>query len=394
MPDQPSTAVERHEPRMQSPAILDERAQESLRFRARSLAALDSRINKIADPAERATMAVGLAITLDSLGLSIDPIQARKLHLINGDWTPSAQLMVELVQRRGHEIVPVTMTRERAIFRGRRFGQGEPITVEYSIDDARESGALDEWVEEWKKTQNGKSYVLRFVVAVDGEPTTEPVPEWAKALVEQRKVKRNDAWFKFRIDMLANRCVKRLTKWMAADALNGYGPVIEAEPGWQDDVVADGEVVEEDVVSTDPQEDDIAEAEVVTADAPPADDATDGFGDEPEDSGKDEQKDDEPEETFTRPPAPRKNLVSQQWIDDVLANCTEHAPEGVRPGALASALVRRISKGERSELCTVHRGSEQSAIKDRFVEFINGRLTLSIDEAGVATLVEASKAEA
>lgn len=392
MPDHPLPPSSGTNPRMQAPAILDERAMESIRFRARSLAALDSRITKINDPAERAMAAVGLAITLDSLGLSIDPIQARKLHLISGDWTPSAQLMVELVQRRGHEIVPVTMTRDRAIFRGRRFGQGEPITVEYSIEDARESGALDEWVEEWKKTSNNKSYCVRFVVAVDGVPTTETVPDWAKALVDQRKVKRNDAWFKFRIDMLANRCVKRLTKWMAADALNGYGPVVEAEPGWRDDVVADAEVLEEGVISTEP-EDDITEAEVVTADTPAVDDVTDGFGDEPEDAKKVEAVE-QPEETFAPPPVPRTNPVSQQWIDEVLTNCADHVPEGVRPGALAAALVRRISKGERSELCTVNRGSEQSALRDRFIEFTNGRLTLAIDEAGVATLVEASKAEA
>jgi hypothetical protein len=382
MTSTPSTALERHEPRHQAPAILDERAQASLRFRARSLAALDSRISKIDDPADREKMAVGLAITLDSLGLSIDPIQARKLHLIGGDWTPSAQLMVELVQRRGHDIIPVAMTRERAVFRGRRFGQGEPITIEYSIDDARESGALDEWVELWEKGGNGKNYLAgRHVLAVDGEPTGTEAPDWARKLIAAGKVKRNEAWFKYRIDMLANRCVKRLAKWMAADALNGYGPV--AFGGLDDDVVTVGEVVDDEPEGEEPPADDLPDAEIV----------------EPVASDRSEQEDDPPKDPDPDPgPAmptavdPRQ-VVPSVWIDDVLEHCTSAAPEGVAPGALAAAITRHITGGERSELATIRRGAEQTKFRTRFVEYTEGRWQVEIAPDGTATLVEAEGGE-
>jgi hypothetical protein len=71
----------------------------------------------------------------------------------------------------------------------------------------------------------------------------------------------------------------------------------------------------------------------------------------------------------------------------VLAKCQDAAGEGVRPGALASALVRKVTNGERSELATIRRGIEQTALKDRFIEFTNGKWLVSIDPAGTATLV-------
>lgn len=386
MSDQPTTALERHQPRAQAPAILDERAQASLRFRARSLAALDSRISKQKDPETRERMAVGLAITLDSLGLSIDPIQARKLHLISGDWTPSAQLMVELVQRRGHDIVPVTMTRERAVFRGRRFGTGDPIEIEYSIEDARESGALDEWVEKWEDGQNGRYLAGKFAVSTDGVPTGEEPPDWAKPLIAKGRTKKNEAWFKYRIDMLANRCVKRLSKWMAADALNGYGPVV-AEAGWDDDVVVDAELVDQAAAAVDSDPGDVDEAEIVQE--------HDTEGGEVDVTDPPATPASDPTEEAFDPPAPRVELASQAWIDDVLANCAKVLEGGsLRPGALAAALVRKVTNGERSELATIRRGSEQTALKDRFVEFTDGRWQVEISPAGTATLVEAARDEA
>lgn len=241
-----STALERI-PASRTTALdlADERVQRSIEFQARALAALDKRIADIKDNDERKRVAVGLAITLYNYGLPITPTNGKKFHLIGGEWTESAQLLLGLLAMHGHDVRVIEEDDDHATLRGLRFGRGEPHIVTYTIEQARRSHALDEWVERWESTQNGKRFLAeKFVISVDGEATCKPedIPDWARKEITARKVKKNEAWFSYRSDMLINRGARRMAKRIGADALLGVGPGMVDE----DELVAQGEVDSQD----------------------------------------------------------------------------------------------------------------------------------------------------
>lgn len=364
MSDQ-STAVERYEQPRGGAVALTDRDMKSIGFQSQAIAFLDPRLKDM-KPDEKKQAALGLAITLYNYRLPITVTNAKKLHLIQGEPVESGQLLVGLLEMAGHEIRPVVTSDERCTLRGWRHGTGEPYEVTYTIEQARTSGALDEWVENWQQTQSGKRFMAgKFVVSVDGVPTTDEVPDWAAKAIAAGKVKRKDAWFLYRSDMLAARCIRRLAKWMGADALLGAGSPVDS-----------GYVTDEDErldpplrtggPDEDQDDDDVVDAELVdepTAGSPTTSDA----GAEGE------------------PPAP---TASNQWVSAFLASCQDLALEGVRPGALAAAIVRHVTAGERSEPQTLRRGAEQNLAKATFAEVADGRWDIAVID-GVATLVEA-----
>lgn len=220
-----SAAVERYEDR--APALIDERTQKSIEYQARALAILDNRLKGIADADERRETAIGLAITLHNYHLPITPTNGKKFHLINGEWSESAQLLVGLLEMHGHEVRVVEEGEERAVVRGWRHGRGMPHEVTYTYEQARRSHAFDEWVEQWEQ-KNGKwRKVDSLVIAIDGEEVNRPLPQWAEQQVARGRVKRNEAWFSWRSDMYINRAVRRLAKRMGADALLGVGIALD-----------------------------------------------------------------------------------------------------------------------------------------------------------------------
>lgn len=227
---EPGTAVERVE--QGSAVALTDRDIKSIEFQARTIAVLDNRIKKIKDPEERKETAIGLAITLYNYGLPITVTNAKKLHLIRGEVMESAQLLIGLLAARGHEIRVIEEGDERAVVRGWRHGAGEPHSVTYTIDQARRSGALDEWVERWSKSGSDFKLEEKLVIRRDGEDYGErPLPQWAEEQIKRGRVKSFEAWASYRSDMLVNRAIRRLAKRMGGDALLGVGALEDDEPG-------------------------------------------------------------------------------------------------------------------------------------------------------------------
>lgn len=219
-----SQAVERH----QGPAaavVFSDREMKSIEFQARAIIALDKRINGDKE------LGLALAITMYSLGIPVTITNAKKLHIINGEVVESSQLLVGLLAMHGHEVRVIEEGDECAVVEGRRHGVGDPHRVTYTIDQARRSGALDEWVEKWAATSSGKKYPQRHYLVFEGEPNPAAAEPWAKELIAKHDIKRMDAWHKFRSDMLVNRAIRRLAKRMGGDALLGVGgPLDDSEP--------------------------------------------------------------------------------------------------------------------------------------------------------------------
>ena len=241
-----SQAIERHQAAAGGALALNDREIRSIEFQARAIAALDRRLDD--DVERRKEQALALAVTLYSLGLPVTVTNAKKLHLIGDEVVESAQLLLGLLAMHGHEVRIVEDSDERAMVRGHRHGGGEPHTVTYTIDQARRSGALDEWVEKWEKTDSGKKYPVRYFLVFEGKPNDVPPEPWAKTLIDRHQVKRMDAWHKYRSDMLVNRALRRLAKRMGADALLGVGGLADDPPARiparDDDVVLDVEEAE------------------------------------------------------------------------------------------------------------------------------------------------------
>lgn len=260
-------AVERHQPGA-APAVFNDREMKSIEWQARAITALDRRLE--GTPAERKALGEALAITLYSLGVPVTITNAKKLHIINGEVVESSQLLTGLLAMHGHEVRVVEESDERAVVRGRRHGTGEPYEVTYTIEQAKRSGALDEWVEKWEKTAGGKSYPVRHYLVFEGEPNPVPPEPWAKTLIDRKQTKRLDAWHRYRSDMLVNRALRRLAKRMGGDALMGVGT-----SDWDGDPPP--MTVRDDDIVVDPDEDLVEPAAggsgKLPEDAAPADEA-------------------------------------------------------------------------------------------------------------------------
>lgn len=227
-----------------APAELTDREMSAIEWQAQAITTLDQRVK--GDKAK----GLALAITLYSLGVPVTITNAKKLHLINGEAFESAQLLLGLLTMHGHDVRVVEESEERAVVRGRRFGQGEPHEATYTIDRARRSGALDEWVQRKYRNQ-GDNYdrTEKITVAVDGSPVPGPHPDWVAKQIEAGKVFRNDYWFKYREDALLNRAIRRLAKRMGADAMLGVGgPLDEDERPPAHRVEPQADDVEADVI--------------------------------------------------------------------------------------------------------------------------------------------------
>ena len=217
-------AVERHQGAA-APAVFNDREMKSIEWQARAIIALDKRIEGNKEKG------LALAITLYSLGLPVTITNAKKLHIIGDEVVESSQLLTGLLAMHGHEVRVVEEGDERAVVRGRRHGTGEPYEVTYTIDQAKRSGALDEWVEKWETSNNGKRYLVRHYLVFEGVANEAQPEAWAKTLIERHQTKRMDAWHRYRSDMLVNRALRRLAKRMGGDALMGVGGVDWDEDG-------------------------------------------------------------------------------------------------------------------------------------------------------------------
>lgn len=232
-------------------------------------------------------------------GLGIPEGEAiSNLHVIDGKLVPSAQLQAALVRRAGHELQVLELTRDRCVVRARRRGNREWLTVDYTIEDARESGLVDMWVEHqvqdgvWADSGKKRYRTEKIVVGDDrgiftpeqrAERLLGPLPEWAKESIAQGLVKRKENWWKYRRDMLRARDIAFVTRSEFSDCLLGIGGAFDwtaedveraeaqaqardrGEPELDlDDVYADAEPVDDGEPESEHDESDSAtDAEVV-----------------------------------------------------------------------------------------------------------------------------------
>lgn len=247
----------------------DERALAHLMARARIISKMPGlKKELIGNP----DAVAAVMISLEGYGL---PTTAQGINTafdwIEGKAEMSAQTYQALAHKNGYDIIPLVRTAERAVARVERAGR-PPIDVEFTLDDARRAHRLDEWVEEWKQENGSWRKKGSMVVRVDGEPVNQPWPDWAARLVQAGRVKRYDAWWNYRTDMLWKSAAKRAVKLAAPHVLLGVtsdesahetvwepaddGQVVEAQdpnvsetppPGYEpdDDEITDAELVED-----------------------------------------------------------------------------------------------------------------------------------------------------
>jgi DNA-binding protein H-NS len=122
-------------------------------------------------------------------------------------------------------------TRELAVVRATKDGQ-EPVETHWDVEDAIESHRLDAWVEDWRTAErSGKRYAVTYVVRINGEPMTwygdvrgplpEPLPKWVQDQVNSGAVKKYDAWWNYRRDMMVKSAMKRACKFAIPHILLG-----------------------------------------------------------------------------------------------------------------------------------------------------------------------------
>jgi hypothetical protein len=166
----------------------------------------------------------GLPITLPGVNMAFDWIE--------GQATPTTQLYQALARRAGYQLVPVVRTAERAV--ARIVGNPEgPVEIEFTLDDAIRAGRLNEWVDLWRKEDGKWHKDATWVVRINGEPTEGDLPGWAKEQVDKGRVKRFDAWWNYRTDMLWKSAAKRAIKLACPHVLlGGAAPLQEFDHGF------------------------------------------------------------------------------------------------------------------------------------------------------------------
>src|SRR5690606_31794716 len=96
------------------------------------------------------TPEAAVAIILKGRELGIPPMQALShIHVINGKPTLSAELMLAMVMKAGHEVWIVETTSERCAIAGKRRGSGREQSLTFTLEDAQRAGVTTN--QTWKK---------------------------------------------------------------------------------------------------------------------------------------------------------------------------------------------------------------------------------------------------
>lgn len=197
-----------------------------------------------------------IALTARELRLPV-MTALNKVYVLDGKPSMSAELMVALILRDGHDVRVERMDSDAAIARFRRAEWPDPTEyaeIGYTIHDARAAGLMDLWWERWQDNGRGGKYkeTWRLPLNLDdpSEVTSEMIesaPAWVKTQgVGQVKFK--DSWYKHRPAMLWARTVSKMGRAQFADVLLGVSYVPE-ELGASVDPLT-GEIVDD----TAPQE--------------------------------------------------------------------------------------------------------------------------------------------
>lgn len=165
-------------------------------------------------------VAIGLG---RSLGLEPAP-SLYGMHVIEGTPSPTAKLQAALVRRAGHKLRILEHGPEKAVVQIVRCDDPEyPVTVTFTVDDARAAHFLDVTIENWVG-EPGKKKKQTIPLSEDFPvPCTEEdlraagAPTWAKTWM----VKRRENWFSNRATMLHHRAVTRCVGMACPEVVSG-----------------------------------------------------------------------------------------------------------------------------------------------------------------------------
>lgn len=91
-----------------------------------------------------------LAAVLLGRDWGLGPVESLQyIDNINGSVEPNAELKLRMYRRAGHRIVDTTFAADSVKITGRRGDNGEEMTVEFSLADAKRMGLVDK--DNWKK---------------------------------------------------------------------------------------------------------------------------------------------------------------------------------------------------------------------------------------------------
>lgn len=215
-----------------APALADdERYFEAIMRRAKVMARVPGLKPEIIGNAEAVAgimlslTGYGLAVTIPGINMAFDWIEGRA--------EPSALLYQAVARTHGYHIDPRIRTDELAVAHVSGPGlDGGGIEVEFTLAEAKRAHRLDEWIEHWEQGSDKKWHKVgpNLIIAIDGERVAEdPLPDWAEAEIGRRGLKRYEAWWSYRTDMLWKSAAKRAIKIACPHVLLG-GNDGEADP--------------------------------------------------------------------------------------------------------------------------------------------------------------------
>ena len=203
-----------------APIDLDERAFDRMMTRAKVFARFPGLPAEIADNPEAVA---GIMLSLLAYGMQPNlPAIKGAFHWIEGKAEPSARLYQALAYRYGYDLKPLVRERDRAVARI-KTPAGDESDWEYNLEDAIAAHRLDEWVEQWEKNGEKWRKTGSLVIKVNGEDVVDQLPDWAAKRVDEGRVKRYDAWWNYRKDMMWKSAAKRAVDAKAAHLLLGAG---------------------------------------------------------------------------------------------------------------------------------------------------------------------------
>jgi hypothetical protein len=171
----------------------------------------------------------GIMLSLQAYGLAVTLPGLNLFDWIEGQAVPSGQLYQGLAHMAGYQLIPVARTAERAV--ARIVGpDGSSIEVEFNLADAKAAHRLDEWVENWSQTTTGKNFKTTWILRVNGVATEGDAPAWALEEERKGKVKRFDAWWNYRTDMLWKSAARRAIRIACPHVLIGGGTDVAHVP--------------------------------------------------------------------------------------------------------------------------------------------------------------------
>jgi hypothetical protein len=190
-----------------------------------------------------------LPVLVRGAELGLQPMTSIEyLYVIENRVYPASKLVGAMFRRAGHWYRVIEETAERSVIKARH--KGDPIedtlTMEFTIEQARQMGVLDVTWKRWTETQSGKKFAQTWV-----EGSNDPRPDWAKPGTKDVTMSKKDNWHKDPAGMLYYRCLRRVCERVDPGVLMALGPLLEdattayVSPSAEGVQFIEGQVVEE-----------------------------------------------------------------------------------------------------------------------------------------------------